>query len=148
MALMLTLTKVLCVVVMLYHYAASTVITPVVLGPGVLAATDPGVLERVELNRLAHGWGLYQLCPAGTARIGVADCSLLGSQGLLLVDGIGSIPACVVDCEAHRHAGQMAARGLVADVNLKALDHRRAWVVLWIMVRPSRGGGRGCGLIH
>jgi hypothetical protein len=140
MALVLTLTNVLC--------AASTVITPVVLGPGVLAAADPLVLERVELNRLAHGWGLYQLCPAGAARIGVADCSLLGSQGLLLVDGAGPVPACVVDCEARRHAGQMAARGLVADVNLKALDHRRAWVVLF----PRNLWGifmeRGHGPIH
>jgi len=109
----------------------TTVITPVVLGPGALAAADPLVLERVELNRLDHDWGLHQLCPAGAARIGVADCSLLGSRGLLLVEGVGSVPACVVDCEARRHAGQMAARGLVADVNLKALDHRRAWVVLF-----------------
>jgi hypothetical protein len=104
-----------------------------VLGPGVLAAADPGVLERVAERRAANGWGLA----TGTdwrdyeVLLGVVDCEHVGREATL-VTRRARYRGLIVDCESGEHAGQMAARGLLADVNLPELGHQTAI----IEVRP------------
>jgi len=77
----------------------STLISLSVLGPGALAATDPGVLDRVEMVRIRHGYGLDGLAGPGVVKLAVEDCDLLGHRGYLVVEGTGIYPACVVDCQ-------------------------------------------------
>lgn len=101
-----------------------------VLGPGVLSGADPGVLERVAERRLRNGWGLEQVDPAGfDVLVAPPDCALLGRDGWLSVGGRVH-RVLVVDCEARHHRGQMARRGLLADVNRPELVHRKGLVIL------------------
>lgn len=97
---------------------------------GVLATACPGVLERVELRRLA--WG-GELAGPGVVKLAVERCDLLGRRGVLVVDGVAH-EAYVVDCQqaAHRAAFPMSGRGLVADVDggHPELNGKRAVVML------------------
>lgn len=54
-------------------YLSALSVAAIVLGPGVLAAADPGVLEAVQARRVKYGWGLDEAAPAGTLLIAVDD---------------------------------------------------------------------------
>lgn len=108
--------------------------TLTILGPGVLSGANPGVLERVAERRLSGS------LPAAMTMHGVdpaeydvlaapANCNLLGRSGWLVAGGQVKT-VLVVDCEAPQHRGQLAERGLLADVNVEELWHRRGWLVL------------------
>jgi len=101
-----------------------------VLGPGALAATDPGVLDRVEITRIRHGYGLDGLAGPGVVKLAVEDCGLLGHRGYLVVEGSGVYPACVVDCQQQKHE-PLSERGLLADVDVAELGHRQAYLMVW-----------------
>jgi len=108
----------------------SIVTSLAVLGPGALAATDPGVLDRVEMTRIRHGYGLDGLAGPGVVKVAVEDCNLLGHRGYLVVEGTGVYPACVVDCQQAKHE-PLSERGLLADVNVAELGHRQAYLMVW-----------------
>ena len=101
----------------------------VVLGPGVLAPADPGVLEEVAHRRTTYGWQLSKDYQAYDVLVAPADCRLLDRAGWLWT-GDGRYTALVVDCESRHHRGQMDRRGLLADVNCRELGHKRGWLVL------------------
>lgn len=104
---------------------------PIILA-GVLAAASPGVLEKVEMHRLA--WG-GEMAGPGAVRIAVEDCAYLGWRGTMYTE-LGGFPVHVTDCQAahDRQAQPMHERGLVADVNWPELNGLRAVIVL----RPPR----------
>jgi len=101
-----------------------------ILGPGVLAVAEAGCLERVAERRQAAGWGL-----AGAdledfdVLIAVENCAQLGAEGVLIAGG-QVYTALVVDCENAEHAGQMAERGLLADVSRGDLGRYGA-IIVW-----------------
>lgn len=99
-----------------------------ILGPGALAAADPGVLEAVAARRISNGWQLSQEPGDYEVLVAVADCRQLDRSGWLIADGLHS--ALVVDCEANVHRGQMDRRGLLADVNRGELGHLKGWLIL------------------
>ena len=99
-----------------------------IIGPGALSAADPGVLERVAERRIRNEWGLDGL-EAGAVLIAPASCDLLGKRGWLIAGGeVHRVQ--VVDCENGNHAGEMAERGILADVSEPGLAHERGWVIL------------------
>ena len=98
-------------------------------GPGYLSFANPGVLERVAERRLANGWGLETNWTGYEVLGATADCSLLGRGGWLIAGG-EVVPILIVDCEADVHRGQMAERGLLADVSRLDLVHQKGWLVL------------------
>ena len=100
------------------------------IGPGALAPADYGVLERVELTRVYHGYGLDEVSGPGVVKLALEDCQYLGRQGWLVVDGVGCLPAKVVDCQSDGEE-PLSALGILADVNWPELGHRQAWLVLW-----------------
>lgn len=100
-----------------------------VYGPAYLSYANPGVLERVAERRLQAGWNLTGDWTAYDVLLGVERCELLDRAGWLIVDG-RVLTVKVVDCEADVHAGQMAARGLLADTNREELTHLKGWLVL------------------
>ena len=102
----------------------------VVLGPGALAPADPLVLDRVELVRVRHGYGLDGLAGPGVVKVAVEDCDLLGYTGYLVVEDEGIYPACVVDCQQKKHE-PLSDRGLLADVDARHLGHRQAYLMVW-----------------
>lgn len=104
------------------------VLTSTLILTGVLALAAPGVLERVEMNRI--GWSLPGLAGPGVAKLAVEDCNLLGRCGRLLVSGLGWRNACVVDCQNRDHRPRLSELGLLADVNLPELGGRRALLFL------------------
>jgi hypothetical protein len=111
--------------------AALILSAALVLGPGVLSPADAGVLERVAERRSTNGWGL---APGTDWRVydvlvAPADCEHLGRTGWLITRR-ARYRALVVDCESGEHAGQMRARGLLADVNRAELGHQMAVLVL------------------
>ena len=108
----------------------ATALSLTVLGPGALAPADPGVLERVELTRIRHGYGLDGLAGPGVVKVAVRDCNLVGYTGYLVVEGSGIYPACVVDCQQPEHE-PLSKRGLLADVNRAELGHRQAFLMVW-----------------
>ena len=90
-----------------------------------------GVLERVELTRVRHGYGLDAVAPDHFVRIAVEDCQHLGRMGWLIVDGLKGPVACVVvDCQQAQHE-PLSALGILADVNRQSLGHRQAYLLLW-----------------
>jgi len=95
-----------------------------------LAPADTGVLDRVELTRIQHGYGLDGLAGAGVVKLAVEDCNLLGYRGYLVVDGTGIYPACIVDCQQQTHQ-PLSERGLLADVDRADLGHRQAFLMVW-----------------
>jgi hypothetical protein len=100
-----------------------------VYGPGYLSATDPGILEAVASRRVSNQWGLTGDYTAYDVLVAPADCGLLGRSGRLITNGnVYSVIA--VDCEQKAHRGQMAERGLLADVNRAELVHKTGWLVL------------------
>ena len=101
-----------------------------VLGPGALAAADPGVLDRVELTRIRHGYGLDGLAGPGVVKLAVEDCALLGHRGYLVVENVGLFEARVVDCQQEKHE-PLSERGLLADVDRADLGHRQAFLMVW-----------------
>jgi len=101
-----------------------------VLGPGALAAADPGVLDAVEMTRIKYGYGLDGLAGPGVVKLAVEDCNLLGHRGYLIVEGSGIYPACVVDCQQEKHE-PLSERGLLADVDRADLGHRQAFLMVW-----------------
>lgn len=96
---------------------------------GVISAADPGVLERVAARRIANEWGLSADWRGFDVLVAPADCGLLGRSGWLIANG-DVYTAIAVDCEQRAHRGQMAERGLLADANVKGLNHMAAWLVL------------------
>lgn len=68
-----------------------------------------------------ENWRDYEVLTA------VEDCALVGHSGWLIVNG-DIHTAIVIDCEADVHRGQMASRGLMADVNLDEVGS--GWLVL------------------
>lgn len=100
---------------------------PVIL-VGVLAAASPGVLERVEIHRLA--WG-GELAGPGVVRLAVEDCTYLGWRGEMWTE-LGKFPVHVTDCQAahHRQAKPLHELGLVADVDQARFNGLRAVVIL------------------
>lgn len=101
----------------------------VIIGPGALAPADAGVLERVEMTRIRHGYGLSELGGPGVVRVGIEDCTYLGWRGVALVEETGIYPIYVVDCQQEKHE-PMNANGLVADVSAKELGHKNAVLLL------------------
>lgn len=99
------------------------------LGPGVISYAGEGTLERVAARRERNGWGLTETWRSHEILIAPADCRLLGKGGWL-VTGDEIHRVVVVDCEQKAHRGQMAERGLLADVNEEELVHKRGWLVL------------------
>ena len=115
--------------------ALATTLT--LLGPGALAAADPGILEAVEARRVRYGYGLAEAAPAGVVLIGIENCDLLGYGGVAVVEGRGVYPVAVVDCQQAAHE-PLSARGLVADVNVAELGHKRSILLLWTTTKyPS-----------
>lgn len=100
----------------------------IILGPGILSPADNNVLETVAQRRLSNGWMLTKNPDDYDVLIALDDCSLLNESGWILVDGVHT--ALVVDCEAGHHKGIMKNRGILADVNLEELGHKRGWVIL------------------
>lgn len=102
------------------------------LGPGVLAPADVGVLERVEATRVRYGYGLASYGPQAALRVAVEDCGLLGYEGIAVVDGV-AFDVVVVDCQQKQHYAccRLSDRGLVADVSRGDLGHERAVLILW-----------------
>jgi len=105
-------------------------VTIVTLGPGVLAPADVGCLERVQERRVWYGYGLSEIAGPGVALVAVEDCSLLGYDGVAIVEDVGYVPVRVVDCQQAAHT-PLSELGLVADVNLEELGHRQAELLLW-----------------
>ena len=106
--------------------------TAVVLGPGALAPADAYCLERVELTRLRHNWGLARLGRPEAVRIAVEDCRYLGYEGLALVEGVGSVPVVVVDCQQRAEMPRLSELGILADVQPgRGLDFREGTLILW-----------------
>lgn len=103
--------------------------TLLILSTGVLAPTN--ALEKVQETRVKYGYGLDHRAQPGVALVGVENCGLLGYKGLAIVEGVGSVPIYVVDCEQEKHKGQLRKRGLVADISKAELGHKRATLVLW-----------------
>jgi hypothetical protein len=114
----------MCETLVAYLLAALTI-----LGPGVLATADPGVLEDVEGRRVKYGYHLHTLALPGTVLAAVDDCSLLGSVGILIVEDARYVVK-VVDCTA-RHHTQLEDLGLLADVNAPELNHKTGVILLW-----------------
>jgi hypothetical protein len=97
---------------------------------GVLAAADPGCLERVQARRVANGWGLTDVAPAGVVLIALEDCERLGDYALMFVAGERQPRRVrVVDCQQKGHK-PLHELGLVADVSEQGLNHKRARIVL------------------
>ena len=107
-----------------------TLVALVVLGPGVLAPADALVLERVEVRRVQHGWGLDEFAPVGTVRVATESCDYLGFDGLIVVDD-AHYPARVVDCQRRTEEPRLSELGILADVSDAELGHRRAYLILW-----------------
>jgi len=106
-----------------------------IIGPGALAPADAGILERVEMTRIRHGYGLSELGGPGVVRVAVEDCRYLGWRGVALVEETGAYPVYVVDCQQKAHE-PLSSNGLVADVNVGELGHKAATLLLW----PMPGG--------
>lgn len=104
-------------------------LTSAVVLTGILAPADPLVLERVEVRRVRNDWGLTEFAGVGVVRIAVDDCSLLGHQGLIISQG-GTWSAYVVDCTCE-HDATLESMGLIADVSVPELGHKKATVILW-----------------
>ena len=104
-------------------------VIPIVLA-GVLAATSPGVLDRVEMYRVTHQHA--EFAGAGVAKLGVEDCAWLGWRGVAYVEGVGPLPVHVTDCQSehHRRTKPLHELGLVADVNEARLNGRHAIIFL------------------
>jgi hypothetical protein len=101
-----------------------------ILGPGVLAPAEAGCLERVAERRTANGWGLEGVSPGDfDVLVALEDCATIGAEGVLIAGG-QVYTALVVDCENAEHAGQMAERGLLADVSRGDLGKYGA-IILW-----------------
>lgn len=105
---------------MVYLLTAAVALT------GTLAPADVGVLEDVQARRLRYGWALDGTGPG--LLIATDDCQWLGFDGAVFVDGVGYRARVVDCCEV---AGCLEDCGLVADVNVPELGHRKAIVVLW-----------------
>lgn len=102
---------------------------PVILA-GVLAAANPGVLDRVEMYRVTHQHAA--LAGAGVLKLGVEDCAWLGWRGVAYVERVGPLPVHVTDCQAehHRRAKPLHTLGIVADMDQARLNGLRAIIVL------------------
>jgi hypothetical protein len=96
-----------------------------IIGPGALSYTT--VLEQVAERRIRLGFGLSEI-EVGAVLVAPANCRHLGQRGWLLADGIHRVV--VVDCENGNHAGQMTARGILADVSREKLGHQAGWLIL------------------
>ncbi len=103
-----------------------------IIGPGALAAADAGVLERVEMTRIRHHFGLTEIGGAGVVRVGLEDCKYLGWRGVAFVEDMGIYPVYVVDCQQEKHKNHrpLSADGLVADVSAAELGHKKAVLLL------------------
>jgi len=101
-----------------------------IIGPGILAPADPLVLERVEVRRVQHGWGLDEFAGVGVVRIAVEECKYIGWDGLI-VAGEYSYPARVVDCQKRDEKPRMDSLGIVADVSAAEVGDRQAYVIRW-----------------
>jgi len=113
----------------IWQYLA-TIVSLVVLGPGVLAPADPGVLEDVQDRRIRYGWGLEEEAGPGVMLIATERCDLLGARGVALVEGVGVVAVAVVDCQQKEHV-PLSDLGIVADVSDESLGHRKAQLILW-----------------
>jgi hypothetical protein len=74
-------------------------------------------LEKVVANR---GWENTEYFDILLA---VPDCAHLGEWADVKIKDGPALLGIIVDCEAPEHAGQLAARGLAADGNLKQWVH-------------------------
>lgn len=95
-------------------------------GPAILAAADPGVLERVAQRRLNAGWGLSE--PVDSTLVAVPGCADLDRTGWLITNG-EIYDIWVVDCAKLQHREAMIKNGLLADVNAP-LSHQVGWLIL------------------
>ena|SRR3972149_12270629 len=100
------------------------------LGSGALAPASAGVLEGVTERRIANDWGLTEVPKHSELLLGVENCDLLGYRGVAMIEGIGTKTVYVVDCQQKTHE-PLSRRGLVADVNLSELGHKKAQIWLW-----------------
>lgn len=92
-------------------------------GPGAFSYTP--VLKQVAETRIKYGYGLESI-EGYEILVAPSDCRLLGKSGWLIADKVYSI--IIVDCEQQKHAGQMEARGILADVSKPDLG--RGWLVI------------------
>ena len=104
------------------------------------------MLERVEITRIRHGYGLTELGGPGVVKIALEDCDYLGERGWLIVEGRRILPAYIVDCPNGDHK-PLSELGLLGDVNIVELNHKQALFIVWER-RPISGSipaqrGRG-----
>jgi hypothetical protein len=100
-----------------------------IVGPGFVSYADPGVLEAVAERRVTNGWGLSGDWEGYDVLAAPASCKLLNRSGWLVAGG-KVLTVKIVDCEQKAHAGQMAERGLLLDVNRWGLRGEKGWLVL------------------
>ena len=99
------------------------------LGPGSLAAADPGVLEGVQETRVKHGYRLYYIAPLGSVLAAVDNCDLIGRSGILITRDAAHFVR-VVDCTNAEHM-RLEDFGLLADVSAPELNHKTGVMLLW-----------------
>lgn len=105
---------------------------------GYLSFANPGVLERVAMNRVAgktaydvpSNWQQYEVL------IATEDCRHVGQPGVLILRTGESYSALVVDCQSasDRARESLTSLGLLGDVNRADIVHEFAALVL---VTPS-----------
>ena len=97
-----------------------------IYGPG---AVSYAPLERVAERRMLNEWGLTHNWREYETLAAVPDCKLLNRSGWLIIDG-KILTVKIVDCAQLKHRQLMIDRDLLADVNIKNLEHLRGWIVL------------------
>lgn len=102
----------------------------IVVLSGVLATADPLVLERVEMYRVTYQDADF--AGPGVLKLGVERCEWLNWRGVAYVEGVGALPAQVVDCQSehHRKVKPLHELGLAADVNEARLNGKHTIIVL------------------
>lgn len=85
--------------------------------PTYTGALSYAPLEKVVVNRGWEGTEAFDILLA------TSNCDDLAKWADVEIKGGPTLQGLIVDCEAPEHAGQLAARGLAADGNLKEWVH-------------------------
>lgn len=106
------------------------IMSVIIIGPAVFSYAEPGVLEKVSINRAAgitkfsipENWKTYEVLLA------VDSCGLIGKDAYIITpDNV--YKALIVDCTNGFH-NKLKDSGLVADTNNPQLTHQRGIIVL------------------